>query len=364
MQSYEVALLLLTGRTAQALESPVDWPALIEFADAQGTLPLLSPACIPEPFRADFDARIAAKTLRTLTMAGELTRLMRAFEDAGLNPITFKGPSLACQAWSDLASRDSSDLDIFVPRHQHASALAILTTQGYQPKSSGYSLGLAGSKEVTMQRRSPDFEVDLHWQFCPPYFLTFDGTRASRRSVLLEASGFSVRTLCPEDHLHFLCLHGSRDCWALRQLADVAALIRSAPIDWDDLLHESDLIKSWRVVGVALATLVDFFDIELPPNVRTRIDRDPAIRHIAAEIVSNIRTNFNAAAGIGEALLHLRLLGAPASQLRYLWRRAVQPNHLDADFFHLPGNSSSLYYLLRPLRIAWVGLGRLRFSRR
>ena len=53
----------------------------------------------------------------------------------------------------------------------------------------------------------------------------------------------------------------------------------------------------------------------------------------------------------------LETLGAKAN---YLWRRALQPNHLDADSIRLPDSLAPAYYLIRPFRVAYAALGRLR----
>jgi hypothetical protein len=62
----------------------------------------------------------------------------------------------------------------------------------------------------------------------------------------------------------------------------------------------------------------------------------------------------------GGAILHLRMLETVASKANYLWRRALQPNHLDADFIRLPDSLAPAYYLIRPVRVACAALGRLR----
>ena len=51
------------------------------------------------------------------------------------------------------------------------------------------------------------------------------------------------------------------------------------------------------------------------------------------------------------------MLGSPSAKARYIWRRALQPNQLDAEWILLPQRLSAAYYAIRVLRIACTALG-------
>jgi Uncharacterised nucleotidyltransferase len=358
------------ARLTDALAQHLDWPLLMDLADAQGMLPILSRALnqivgtkAPLEFVATLRARAASKAIRSLTMAGELVRIMSVLERAGIAAVTFKGPTLAHLAYGDLALRDSTDLDICVPWEQISFALDILTTDGYQRKSAGFDVWLKGACEVALRRKNPDCEVDLHWQFSPPYFLPFDVRRAVERSVILQIRGIAVRTLCTEDLLLYLCIHAARECWAVRSICDVAGLLRNCVVDWDDLLQEATRAHCWRPLAVGLTLAADLLQAPVPSDVWHRVVHDRPAREIAEMVASNLCREGHHYGGAPEgALLHLRMIESTPSKARYLWRRAVQPNHLDADFLRLPRSCAALYYIVRPFRVACVALGRLRLS--
>jgi hypothetical protein len=362
MNSIEISFL------AAACVPPVDWRDLVDRTDAQGTLPLLSRAlyrtgalAVPPEFLADIDERVARKTLRSLLMAGELAHLMRSFEDAGLTPIAFKGPILSYLAFGDLALRDSTDLDIYVPRPQLQTALDLLQSDGYRLKSAGFRTSLAGACEVALQRPESGSEVDLHWEFSPPYFLKFDAARALRRSVIVQISGLAARTLCNEDLLIYLCIHAARECWGMRQICDLAALLPSQTFDWDDIFAEISRAHCWRAVAVGLKLATSVLDTPLPTEIRQRVDRDRTVCAIAAQFARNLAGDSPDHGGTpGGAMLHLRMMDTAGSRISYLSRRALQPNHLDADFIQLPHSMEPAYYLIRPLRVACAALGLLR----
>jgi hypothetical protein len=353
---------------ADALQAPIDWRLLVDRSNAQGTLPLLSRVLttagttrVPPEFLAEIHDKAARKTIRGLVMASELAHVMRNFETAGLTAITFKGPTLAYLAYGDVALRDSADLDIYIPRPQFKTALKLLHSDGYRESSAAFRTSLAGGCEVALKRQNPACEIDLHWQFSPPYFLQFDAARAFRRSVIVQASGLVARTLCTEDLLIYLSIHAARECWAIRPICDVTALLTNQRIDWDDLLRETLRSRCWRAVAVGLRLAANVLDAPVPQDIRRRVDLDQNVRAVAGEFAKYLTGDIADHAGTpGGAMLHLRMLDTRASQARYLWRRAVQPNHLDASFIPLPNALETAYYVIRPLRVACAALGLLR----
>jgi hypothetical protein len=358
-------------RLSRVLEGSLDWPALIEFADADGSFPLLAstlhqctPGSVPPAMLAEIRARAATKAMRSLSMAGELARLLRAFEAAGLTPIAFKGPTLAHLLYGNLALRDSADLDIFVPRTQLTRALKILTDDGYYKKTPGHDTWLSGACEVALRRNDPACEVDLHWLFSPPYFFPPDSARALERSVMVRAHGLSARTLCPEDLLLYLSIHAAREGWPLRSICDIAALARNGSLNWDEVVRESQRWKCWRAVAVGLRLAASLCEASLPPDVWKRVESDSAAASIAADMASKFcRGDASPPDVLQGAILQLRTIEGGWGKLRYLWRRTFQPNALDADFLSLPRKLSAAYYVVRPFRGAVLALGAIRRKR-
>jgi hypothetical protein len=106
----------------------------------------------------------------------------------------------------------------------------------------------------------------------------------------------------------------------------------------------------------------DLMQVSLPDKIHDKAISDAAARLIAEDLKKNLRRNiaYNYAGSPGGAVMQLRLLKGVAGKLRYLARRALQPNHFDADLVRLPRNLASAYYLVRPVRLTAVALSRLR----
>jgi hypothetical protein len=369
----ELDLLLACGsppsaaaraRISKLLTTPPDWPRLVELAISHGMLPLLARALeehAPGPAHARIRDRAAGLSVRSLRMAAELARILAAMRTAGVAAIAFKGPTLAHLAYGDLTLRTFNDLDIFVPRAQLQTALDLLAAGGYGKKTPAWDTRFSGACEVALQHPGLGCEVDLHWLFSSPYFLLFDSVRAVERSIVLHAGGLTARTLCPEDYLLYLCIHAARESWDQAQFpCDLAGIASRCPLDWDDLLRQAEHTGSWRALAAGLDLAHELSEAPIPREVLRRVKLDRAVSWISARAQLGLSRRVSDPAGTpGGALLHLRTLESWPAKARYLWRRALQPNQLDAEWVLLPRRLWAAYYLVRPVRLAYTTLRRL-----
>lgn len=356
------------SRLSEIMAQPLDWERLVDLARAEGMLLPLSaglsrhPGAVTPKVLEDVRGKAAAKVRRSLWMAGELTRLFRLFGAAGIHAIAFKGPALGHLAYGSVGLRDSNDLDIYVHRPQLEAVLDLLAREGYRKKSEAWSIHLSGACEIALQRRQPDCEVDLHWEFSSPYFLHLDAERLAARSMVVSTAGFSARTLCPEDHLIYVCVHAARESWGLaRFVSDIAGIVSRCSLDWDDVQREAARARCWRVVAIGLALAAECLDAPVPPKILDRIRRDKAATRMTAQVLENLgRSRGNRSGTPDGAMLHLGMIESFAGKAAYLWRRALLPTQLDREFLRIPESFTAAYYLVRPLRVACAALRRLR----
>jgi hypothetical protein len=367
----ELDLLLACGsppsesahaRISKLLAAPLDWPLLVDLAVSNGMAPLLSRALTGQascPVHAEIRARVSANAMRSLRMAAELARILKAMQAAGVAAIAFKGPVLAHLAYGDLALREFTDLDIFVPRSQLPTALGLLAADGYGKTSAAWNIGFSGACEIVLQRRDAECEVDLHWLFSSPYFLPFDPVRAVDRSIVLRAGGLTARTLCPEDQLLYLCIHAAREGWEMARFpCDVSGIVSRCAVDWDDVVRQAQGTGCWRALAAGLDLAHSLCEAPIPSEVWRRVEQDQAVARISAQARLWLAHRVIDPSGKpGGAMLHLRTIESLRGRFRYLWRRALQPNQKDAEWMRLPESLFAAYYLVRPLRLAGKALG-------
>jgi hypothetical protein len=249
-----------------------------------------------------------------------------------------------------------------VSRAQLQTALDLLAADGFERKTKAWDIGFSGACEIALQRRKPDCDVDLHWLFTSPYFLPFDAVRAMERSIVLRVGGLTARTLCPEDHLLYLCIHAAREGWGLiRFPCDIAGIVARCNIDWEELVREARRTGCWRALAVGPDLAHELCEVPVPPDVLQGVKPDRAVSWISAQVRLRIGRNVHdPSLAVAGARFHLQMLESKQAKARYLWRRALQPNQKDAEWILLPGRLSAAYYVLRPLRLACAALSRVR----
>jgi hypothetical protein len=187
--------------------------------------------------RAELDPLRSAFQHHALTAARQerdLPHLLGHFNGVGIEPILFKGWSLA-RLYPHRALRPFGDFDLLVREADVERARSVLRSLGADLQSRA-DLDTA----ATLARYLPDrSEAELFGR--------------ARRETLGDARFW---TLAPEDHLRLVALHqlhhgGWRPLW----LCDVAVLIESFPpeFDWTVCLAGDAHLSEGVLVSVALA---------------------------------------------------------------------------------------------------------------
>lgn len=194
-------------------------------------------SALQEAFR--FHAVSAARNER------DLQHLVAHFNDAGIEPILFKGWTIA-RLYPHRALRPFGDFDLLVPCEQTERARGVLRELGPDLRERADV-----DTAETLARYLPDrSEAELF---------------ARARPESLEGARF--RVLCLEDHLRLVALHqlhhgGWRPLW----LCDVALLLEAAPVDfsWERCLEGDPRLSEGVLATAALAA--ELLGARLPPG--------------------------------------------------------------------------------------------------
>ena len=305
MADAEGALILLCARTELAdgveerlrtlVASPLDWERVHRLAIRHGTLPMLyrhlAATCapvMPVDVMTTLRARYEYNSLRNLTLTAELLRLLDALERSGIEALAYKGPTLAAQAYGNLAHRQFGDLDVLV-RPQHAArAVAVLRAEGYDgsPWPSPDQDHLRRKHAHRLHRSAADVELELHWALMPRDFsFAPDLGRWWGRLVRWPLGRGSVLALPAEELLVVLCAHGCKHLWVrLKSVCDVAALVGAHELDWSRVFAEASVLGARRMVALGVFLAHDLLGAPLPADVRVRVVADTAVPPLAADV--------------------------------------------------------------------------------
>lgn len=280
-ETSEVALLIAAscGLNAaafdQLLAADIDWTRLIELSlhhrttgFLQSVLARANSRMVPPEILDALGSYVEAMRTQEAQLMSELWFLLKAFSDASIPVVPFKGPLLRWHLHGRHHVGQPGDLDLLLSRRHVASARRLLEARGYE------DLGQRpGQRPLTdVQRRMYErvhceygyshpsgVVVEPHWEFCQRVLaINIDYEGMLERSTTQEIDRHVVRVLSPQDLALALCVHGAKHRWSrLAWMADFVALLRTlSPQDVDSVsraAREHGCALMWRV-SLAIAS--------------------------------------------------------------------------------------------------------------
>lgn len=374
---FACARTQLTSRDRERLEhllnGPLDWAEVLRAALPNGMGPLLLmhidgfaeariPASVLEQLRTEA-VRVAA---RSLYLARQLTKVLRALASKNIPAIAFKGPTLALQAYGDISLRSFGDLDILVPETQVERAREVLFAQGFTAKyperlslsRTQFDAFVAAEYNDEFERRGDGAKIEIHWNFAPRFFgFGLDPTELWDRAEQLRVNGQMVDVLSREDLLLVLCVHGAEHAWAsLEGIVALAELMRDAEaIDWAAVVERAERARVGRVLRLGLLLAVDLLAAPVPEWVSAKLRSDARAVDLAQGVAENLFTGDMdpRLEAHRPRLLSFYLASKDrwTDQARFCFRLAATPSERDWRMVRLPDRLYPLYWLLRPFRL-------------
>jgi hypothetical protein len=371
------------------LSRALDWDRVLHLVDHHRVVPQVYEALAPishlvpsQPFDA-LRSRYQHNARKTLWFTAELLRILSHLESAGIKALPYKGPVLAQTLYGEVTKRQFGDLDILVLPEDVLKAKTALLDLGYKPK-----IELAPPFEKTYVETGYEYSfnavhaqnlLELQWRIVPRFYSidlnvadflkraneislgiqemedrrprqSFRVARGERQSALARP----VRTLCGEDLLFVLCVHAAKHVWVqLSWLCDIAQLAKSQQLDWNAIQNEAHRLGIERIVNLNLLLAHSLLGAPLPPQIKQRLQQDPAATNLADEIQRIIQrsTHYNTES-LPYFRLMMRLRERWQDQARLLWRLAFTPSVSEWNTVRLPQALHPLYRLVRLSRLA------------
>lgn len=363
------------------LAPAVDWNRFLFLAAKNQVVPLIySRLCafgVPQQILETLRCRCVAITSWNLSLASELTALLRLFGEQGIRAIPFKGPTLAIALYGRLDLRQGDDLDIFIKPHDLGRALELMKNSGYQLAAEFAGVCVADLirqyKDVVLENPVNGICVELHWAICEPAFnhKLRRFSPCTRRSVAVRMLDSLVPIPCPEDALFLLSVHGNRHYWnRLKWICDIAQLRRAySDLDWEAALETTDSFGSRRTFLLPHVLAKDLMGIPLPAQlVRTarknpifpalvhRISTDLSFSDMDTPLWPESRPFFKqfAATDISQKIFRVRSKDLMTERLRLiskLVRDFIRPDAADVIDRPFLSKIKVVYWVIQPLRL-------------
>jgi hypothetical protein len=300
--SPEIELLLWCARTQinetiaeqikTRLQQKLDWVKLIQLAFQHGLMPLLywnlnaiAPEFVSPTILSQLRQHFQTSAQRNLLQTSELLRVLKILRTHSILAIPFKGPILATSIYNNLALRQFTDLDILVTDRDVEKVKALLISNGYQlEKELGW--------EYSFVHLTTQIKIDLHQTIAPKFFIfPIRFAQLWSHAQPIPLAGAKVKSFSPEDLLQTLCVQWGKDCCQKRmrmaQLCDVAELLRVYPhLNWFWILEQCRQLGTERMMLFTLFQVRDLLKVELPDIILDRIQDDPIVESLAAEVRS------------------------------------------------------------------------------
>ena len=293
-----------------------------------------------------------------LAHMNEMLGLNGLFEAARIPAIPFKGPALAWLAYPNFVQRTCVDLDFVVPQRYIPEATLLLQAHGYIPQFSPSETqagrdGPAPGQYAFAPSGNRSF-VELHTERTLRYFSRpVDLEELNSRLIRLEIGGKSLRTFSVEDLLVMLCVHGAKHFWErLAWIVDIAQLTTVCEVNWSLLSEIAAKRGSARLLQLGLYLAHEVVGTPLPQSVLECARNDAHVQWLAGKVLEQYAGKSGTRFGVlHRAVFRFRSCDGYQPGLRQLFRLMMSPTESDRQSVRLPRLFSSLYRVVRPLRL-------------
>ena len=195
-----------------------------------------------------------ASTQQVLLALAAARRVDEVLAEAGVPALFLKGVHLAASVYPQAGLRPMRDVDVLVPEHAAARALAALERAGACREAGkdgdidAWRAGMHHLPALVMPGRG--VRVEVHTSLSPRAELAALGVHAMpqwqdlwSRAVSIDCAGRTVRVLSPEDLLVHLAVHAvyqHRLSNGPLAIADVGFLLARHCVDWAALWRAAD----------------------------------------------------------------------------------------------------------------------------
>jgi hypothetical protein len=300
-------------------------------------------------------------SLYTFILSASLTKVIQLLTENNIEVLPIKGAILSKKLYGSASMRLYTDVDILVHQHDIQKTLNLLVETQYTmlPEGISQSTFLKFMKYYHHGRLVDNNGVliELHGEL--------SGFYAPEPITLKDLKPFLIRNkfndqttldLTDEMLFIFLCLHGSKHCWAkLDYICSISELLRIAPdLNWTII---NDLAKKYKMINRVMISILlakKLFASLVPEVMEDYLSRKASLNTLANKIIANEWSH-----GIENSRTHPimkiilyqpALMDKKLDAIRFILRALIVPEHEVWHASHLPDSLFCLYFFYKPYR--------------
>jgi hypothetical protein len=349
----------------QILLDGIDWTLFVRKSLDHGLAGLVghalgraAPELVPDDIREAFQTNLERTRNRNRDVFDELVRVISSLDKNDIHAIAFKGPTLAIQAYGDLAFREFRDLDFLVGDEDIDKAMSVLKKIGYERKGQLTDAQVNLIQHIQGQEIIFNNEIGVaiepHTRLIPiKMALQIDYPGLRRRAKIATLNGCPMQVLSPEDVLLVLAIHGGKEFWwRINWACDVAAFVGAHPeLDWSVIIQRAREQGSLRMVLLAASLAREYFSTKIPDQIICMVKADQTVEKMVRTITASWITSdplgppSNKTVSLDRLYLHDRAL----QRLCYIVRTWFLPGPEIVAWIALP---RALSFAYTPLKVA------------
>jgi hypothetical protein len=272
-------------QTALSRITDTDWENIVNLSKRQGLTPILYKRLKEISDRFEIPAEIIEITknyylsniVRNVRIQHNLGRILKLFNETGIEAIVLKGAYLSEAVYGNIALRTMSDIDILVKSSDISQAEQLILSLGYITHSQNRQIG---NKHFVYERPHDSTPLELHWHIVTPVIpVNINIQDIWDRACQTEVKGIRRLVQSPEDLLIHICFHAAFthtfNQFGLRSLWDVKVILKhfAGRLNWEQVRETA---SDWRVGKSVYFTLViaeEVLNMRMPDGV-LKIFRD------------------------------------------------------------------------------------------
>ena len=248
----------ITHRVKGILNDCLNWDYIVECSTRHKISPLLywnlskidNGKDVPEEVMAKLRKIYYESVARNRFLYDELSKVLKAFKDAGIDVIVLKGAFLAETIYKNISLRPMGDIDLLIKKEDLHKVKKELSQLMYHapiyPTKWHEQWQNEWAEEIHFTNQDKNIMIDVHWDIQPPSTpFQIDINKFWENAQPVKIAGVETLMFAPEDLLQNLCLHLDKELnkgiSLLRWYCDIAEVIRhyEEKINWKYLVQSS-----------------------------------------------------------------------------------------------------------------------------